>query len=84
MNKTKKIAVFIGSLALAFIAALPVLATSTVMLDPPDVADLIGTVYTIAQPIFVSLWPLLKFVIGFMFVFGAIKLVVNAVGERLG
>lgn len=53
------------------------LFTSTVMLDSPNIGELIGGIYTVAQPIYNSISGWLPFIIGIPLVFGIIALFVN-------
>jgi len=57
--------------------ALNARATSTVMLDMPDFPAFIGNVYTVAQPIFSSIWWVVAVIVGIGLVFGLIRLIMS-------
>lgn len=44
-------------------------ATSTVMLDPPNVSEMVGSIYNVAQPLFNSISGWIWVILGFGFVF---------------
>jgi hypothetical protein len=71
---------------LSILASIPLLgiagksygATSTVMLDPPDIASLINNIYSSANPIMTSLWGWIGVILGIIIVFGVIRWLFNA------
>lgn len=48
-------------------------ATSTVMLDTPNIADAIGNIYNTAQPLFASISGWIWFILGVGFVFMIVR-----------
>jgi hypothetical protein len=51
----------------------PVYATSTVILDPPNIPEVIGQVYTTAQPIFSSIAPWIWLAVGVLVAFAIVR-----------
>jgi hypothetical protein len=58
-------------------------ATSTVMLDPPNISELIGGIWTVAQPIYNSVSGWLPIIIGVPLVFGLIALIVKSFRDKI-
>lgn len=52
-------------------------ATSTVMLDAPNIGDMIGSIYNVAQPVFNSISPWIWVILGFGFVFMIARLLTS-------
>jgi hypothetical protein len=52
-------------------------ASSTVFLDPPDMADLIDGAYNAAQPFYDAILPWLKWIIGILILFAIIRMVIG-------
>jgi len=53
-------------------------ATSTVILDPPDISEMVGYAYDAAQPLWNSIAPWVGIVLGFIFLGWAVSKVLGA------
>jgi len=75
----------IKKLIYAIVLAIPFLglaletkaATSTVMLDAPDIADMINKIYLVAQPVFNSISGWIWVFLGFAFVFFVVRFLIG-------
>lgn len=62
-------------IAIGLILGGQVYATSTVILDPPDIATAIDNMYDVAQPLFDSIDTWIWYGLGILFVFAIVRLI---------